>query len=58
MSTKEERNKAEKEARETKRRLLDQQRSRKFLNKAKKTKLGNMVGKRTDAINKAFEENF
>ena len=58
MPTKEERNKAEKEARETKRRLLDQQRSRKFLNKAKKTKLGNMVGKRTDAINKAFEENF
>lgn len=32
MPTKEERNKAEKEARETKRRLDDQQRSKKFLN--------------------------
>jgi len=35
MPTKEERNKAEKEARETKRKLLDQQRSKKFLNKVK-----------------------
>ena len=58
MPTKDERNRSEKEANETKRRLLDQQRSRKFLNKAKQTKLGNMVGKRTDAINKAFNENF
>jgi len=58
MSTKEERNKAEKEARETKRRLLDQQRSRNFLNKAKKTVGGNLVGKRTNAINSAFQENF
>ena len=58
MSTKEERNKAEKEARETKRRLVNQQRSRDFLNKAKKTVGGNLVGKRTDAINKAFQENF
>ena len=31
MPTKEERNRAEKEARETQRRLLDQQRSKKFL---------------------------
>ena len=58
MPTKEERNQAEKEAEETKRRLLNQQRSKKFLNKAKKTKLGNMVGKKTDALNAAFQENF
>ena len=58
MPTKDEQNRFEKEANETKRRLLDRQRSKKFLNKAKKTKLGNMVGKRTDAINKAFNENF
>ena len=32
MPTKDERNRAEKEARETKRRLLDEQRSKKFLN--------------------------
>ena len=36
----------------------EKKRSEEFLKKAKKTKLGNMVGKRTDAINKAFEENF
>jgi len=58
MPTKDERNRAEKEARETKRRLLDQQRSKKFLNQAKKTQGGNLVGKRTDAINAAFQENF
>tara|TARA_E500000331_G_scaffold353651_1_gene404802 strand:+ start:1277 stop:1453 length:177 start_codon:yes stop_codon:yes gene_type:complete len=58
MPTKEERNRAEKEAEETKRRLINQQRSKKFLNTAKKTKLGNMVGKRTDAIDAAFKENF
>jgi hypothetical protein len=58
MPTKEERNRAEKEAEETKRRLLNQQRSKKFLNKAKKTKLGNMVGKRTNAIDEAFNSNF
>ncbi len=58
MPTKDERNRAEKEARETKRRLLDEQRRKKFLNQAKKTKLGNMVGKKTDAINAAFQENF
>jgi len=58
MPTKDERNRAEKEARETKRRLLDEQRRKKFLNQAKKTKLGNMVGKKTDAINDAFNSNF
>ena len=58
MPTKEERNQAEKEAMETKRRLLDQQRSKKFLNQAKKTRGGNLVGKRTDAINDAFNSNF
>jgi len=45
-------------AQETKRKLLDEQRRKKFLNKAKQTKLGNMVGKRTDAINAAFNSNF
>tara|TARA_Y100001968_G_C18815920_1_gene462339 strand:+ start:154 stop:330 length:177 start_codon:yes stop_codon:yes gene_type:complete len=58
MPTKDERNRSEKEANETKRKLLDEQRRRKFLNRAKKTKLGNMVGKRTDAINEAFNSNF
>tara|TARA_R100001443_G_scaffold36375_1_gene50205 strand:- start:27 stop:203 length:177 start_codon:yes stop_codon:yes gene_type:complete len=58
MPTKDERNRSEKEANETKRRLLDEQRRRKFLKQAKKTRLGNMVGKRTDAIDEAFNSNF
>jgi len=45
-------------AQETKRRLQERQRSKKFLNQAKKTKGGNLVGKRTDALNAAFLENF
>ena len=45
-------------AKKTKAKLAEQKRSKKFLKQAKKTKLGNMVGKRTDAINAAFNDNF
>ena len=45
-------------AKEFQKRAAEKKRSEEFLKKAKKTKLGNMVGKRTDANNAAFYENF
>ena len=45
-------------ARKYQNKAKEKKRSEEFLKKAKKTKLGNMVGKRTDAINEAFNSNF
>ena len=68
MTTKEERNRAEKEARETKRRLLNQERSKKFLNKVKDKVTDNKnvspvskitrAAKAREDIYKQFDSNF